>query len=66
MVFWHLVLYDMLNTAQDYINFALKASGALGVGQTALAEDNADALSALNGMLGLMAKSALAFVSSNR
>lgn len=43
---------DMLTTAQDYINFALKASGALGVGQTALAEDNSDALSALNGMLG--------------
>ena len=41
------------NTAQDIINFSLRAAGVLGVGQTALAEDNSDALAALNAMLGL-------------
>ena len=38
-------------TPQDLITFSLKATGVIGVGQTALAEDNADAFSALNGML---------------
>lgn len=41
-----------LTTPQDIITFSLKAAGILGVGQTALAEDNTDAMSALNGMLG--------------
>lgn len=41
-----------LRTPQDLITFALKAAGILGVGQTALAEDNTDAFSALNGMMG--------------
>lgn len=40
-----------LVTPQDLITFGLKAAGILGVGQTALAEDNTDAFSALNGML---------------
>lgn len=38
-------------TPQDLITFALKAVGVLGVGQSALAEDYADAFSALNAML---------------
>jgi hypothetical protein len=42
-----------LLTPQDIITFSLKAAGVLGVGQTALAEDNADAFSALNAMLGV-------------
>lgn len=41
-----------LKTAQDLISFAQRAVGILGVGQTALAEDNSDAFSALNGMVG--------------
>ena len=41
-----------LTTPQDIITFAQKAMGILGVGQTALAEDNGDALNALNGMIG--------------
>lgn len=41
-----------LRTPQDLITFSLKACGVLGVGQTALAEDNSDMFSALNGMLG--------------
>jgi hypothetical protein len=41
-----------LTTPQDVITFALKAIGVIGVGQTALAEDNSDAFSALNAMLG--------------
>lgn len=40
-----------LTTPQAIISFALKATGILGVGQTALAEDNNDALSALNSMI---------------
>lgn len=42
-----------LITPQDLITFSLKAAGILGVGQTALAEDNTDAFSALNAMLGI-------------
>jgi len=41
-----------LVTAQDLVTFALKATGVLGVGQSALAEDNTDSFSALNGMVG--------------
>lgn len=40
-----------LQTPQDLITFSLKAIGVLGVGQSALAEDYADAFSALNGMI---------------
>jgi len=40
-------------TVQDIINFSLKAAGVLGVGQSALAEDNNDAFTALNGMLSI-------------
>lgn len=40
-------------TAGDIIDLALKSAGLLGVGQTALPQDNADALSMLNGMVGL-------------
>lgn len=39
------------NTPQDIITFTLKAVGVVGVGQTPLAEDNNDALTAMNGML---------------
>lgn len=42
-----------LTTPQDLISFALRATGVLGTGQSALAEDYQDAFSALNGMLGL-------------
>ena len=41
-----------LTTAQDLCTFALKATGIIGVGQTALADDNADVFAALNGMVG--------------
>lgn len=52
--FGQIIEDDMpIQTAQDLINFALRASGIIGVGQTALAEDNQDALSALNAMIGL-------------
>jgi|SRR6185503_6459291 len=40
-------------TVQDIISFSLKAAGVLGVGQSALAEDNNDAFTALNGMLSI-------------
>jgi hypothetical protein len=40
-----------LTTPQDIIGFALRAGGVLGVGQSALPEDYADAFTALNGML---------------
>lgn len=40
-------------TPQDIISFSLKAAGVLGVGQSALAEDNNDAFTALNGMLSI-------------
>jgi hypothetical protein len=39
-------------TAQDLISFSMRAVGVLSVGQTLAAEDNADALSALNGLVG--------------
>lgn len=39
-------------TAGDMIALALKTAGVLGVGQTALAEDSNDALTALQGMIG--------------
>lgn len=42
-----------ITTAQDLVSFSLRAVGILGVGQTALAEDSSDALSALNGMIGI-------------
>jgi hypothetical protein len=41
-----------LNTPQSLITFALKAAGVLGVGQSALAEDNSDTFDTLNAMLG--------------
>ena len=41
-----------ISTVGDLITLALKDSGVLGVGQTALAEDANDALSRLNMMLG--------------
>jgi hypothetical protein len=41
-----------ITTPQDLISFALRATGVLGTGQTALAEDYADGLSALNAMIG--------------
>lgn len=44
--------YVQSYTAGDIIKFALKAAGILGVGQSALAEDTADTLAALNGMIG--------------
>lgn len=40
-----------MTTAADLINLALKDSGVLGVGQTAQAEDTADALTRLNMMI---------------
>lgn len=40
-------------TPQDLISFSLKAIGALGVGQSALTEDNTDAFNALNAMLAV-------------
>lgn len=42
-----------ITTAQDLVSFTLRASGVLGVGQTALAEDYQDAFRALNGMIGI-------------
>jgi hypothetical protein len=42
-----------ITTAQDLVSFALRAAGVIGVGETALAEDNRDAFQALNGMIGL-------------
>lgn len=42
-----------LTTPQDLISFSLKAIGALGVGQSALTEDNTDAFNALNAMLAV-------------
>lgn len=41
-----------MTTPADIINLALKDSGVLGVGQTALAEDTNDAFTRLNYMLG--------------
>jgi len=41
-----------MSTALDIINLALKDSGILGIGQAALAEDSADALTRLNWMIG--------------
>ena len=41
-----------LTTPQNLITIALKAAGILGVGQTALAEDNSDMFDLLNAMLG--------------
>lgn len=41
-----------LNTPQSIINFALRAAGILGVGQSALAEDNTDCFDVLNAMIG--------------
>lgn len=41
-----------ITTAGDLITLALKTSGVLGVGQTALAEDANDALTILQGMIG--------------
>jgi hypothetical protein len=41
-----------LYTAQDIISLALKDSGILGIGQSALAEDSQDALTRLNFMIG--------------
>ena len=41
-----------ISTVGDLITLALKDSGVLGAGQTALAEDMNDALSRLNMMLG--------------
>ena len=38
-------------SAADLLRFALKAAGVLGVGQSALAEDYADAFTSLNGMI---------------
>lgn len=40
-------------TPLDIINFSLKASGVLGVGQSALAEDLNDSFTALNGLLAV-------------
>lgn len=40
-------------TPQALITFALKAAGVLGVGQSALPEDNNDAFDVLNGMLAV-------------
>lgn len=40
-----------LTTPQSIVTFALKASGILGVGQSALAQDNNDVFDALNGMI---------------
>ena len=42
-----------LVSPQELITFALRATGVLGVGQTALAEDYTDAFAALNAMLGV-------------
>lgn len=42
-----------LVTPQDIVTFSLKAAGVLGVGQTALAEDNSDTFAALNAMIGV-------------
>lgn len=42
-----------LVTPQDIVTFAQKAAGILGVGQTALAEDNSDTFAALNAMIGV-------------
>jgi len=42
-----------ITTAQELIEFALKASGVLGVGQTAATEDLDDSFKALNMMLGV-------------
>lgn len=41
-----------LTTPQSLISLSLRAAGVLGVGQTALAEDNSDAFDVLNGMMG--------------
>lgn len=41
-----------LTTPQDIITLSLKACGVLGVGQTALAEDNADTFNVMCAMLG--------------
>lgn len=41
-----------LTTPQSIISLALKAAGILGVGQSALAEDNNDLFDVLNGMMG--------------
>jgi hypothetical protein len=41
-----------LTTPQGIINLSLKAAGILGVGQSALAEDNSDTFDLLNSMLG--------------
>ncbi len=41
-----------LTTPQSLVTFALKAAGILGVGQSALAEDNNYTFMALNSMLG--------------
>lgn len=43
----------MITTAQDIIQFSLKATGVLGVGQSALPEDLDDSLNALNMMIGI-------------
>jgi hypothetical protein len=43
-------------TAGDIVNAALKTAGLLGVGQTALDEDIADAFNQLNGMIGQWAR----------
>lgn len=42
-----------LVTPQDIVTFSLRASGILGVGQSALAEDNSDVFAALNAMIGV-------------
>jgi hypothetical protein len=42
-----------ITTAQDLILFAQKAAGVVGVGQTALDEDNTDCFNALNMMIGI-------------
>lgn len=42
-----------MTTAQDLVSFALRAAGVIGVGQTALAEDNRDAFTTLNGMIAM-------------
>src|ERR1700735_3986776 len=41
-----------LTTPQGIINLSLKAAGILGVGQSALAEDNSDAFDLLNSLVG--------------
>lgn len=42
-----------LTTPQSLISLSLRAAGILGVGQTALAEDNNDAFDVMNAMLGV-------------